>query len=72
MKIIKDPNNQIICQYCHAILEWEENDLRWTHSEPDYYYVKCPCCGASIWMKKNGKLNEIYDRLHNKPNILLA
>ena len=64
MKIIKEHNNQVICNCCHAILEWEPSDLRWTHSEPNYYFIKCPCCGASIWFKETTRLTEMYNSLH--------
>lgn len=66
MKIIKEHNNQVICNCCKAVLEWEDTDLRWTHTEPDYYYVKCPCCESSIWLKTNKRLEAIYNSLHNK------
>ena len=60
MKIIQRNSNQVTCDNCNSVLEWESTDLRWTHTEPDYYYVTCPCCGSAIWIKQNERLNRLW------------
>ena len=66
MKVIKEiPKNYLTCTKCGSYLEWEPKDLRWTHTEPDEYYVKCPVCGEILFIKSTPELDEMYNRLHS-------
>lgn len=61
MKVIANGNtNQVECEKCHAKLEFDKYDLRWTHTEEDYYYVECPICHEMIWLKSTKELDQMY------------
>lgn len=64
MKILDLPPNRmdtVVCHNCGAKLQYSGEDLRWTHTECEYYYVVCPCCHSNIFIKGN----EILDRLYH-------
>ena len=59
MKVIANGNtNQVECEKCHAKLEFDKYDLRWTHTEEDYYYIECPICHEMIWLKSTKELDQ--------------
>lgn len=61
MKIIGIENPNIVtCGKCNVKLEYNAFDLQWTHTEPNYYYVKCPLCGEIIWVESNERTDQMY------------
>lgn len=52
-------HNEITCE-CGTKLRYEPNDLKWTHNEPDCYYVTCPVCGRNHFIDSTPELDEEY------------
>lgn len=63
MKIIKQPNNHVICERCNAELEFRPDDVFTAVKgmlNTRYKAIKCPCCGNIIEV-----YNELYKKLYN-------
>lgn len=48
------------CRNCHSEILVEKGDLMWTHTEEDCYYVNCPICGETIWLRANDFYNRMF------------
>ena len=61
MEIIKfGIPNTVTCDCCHTELRYNKHDLQWTHTEENYYYIKCPVCGAIVWIPGDEKHDKMY------------
>lgn len=61
VKILDQKHRQITCPHCNIQLEWSDRDIRWTHNEPDYYFITCPVCGKTVWLEKNQWTEEAWN-----------
>ena len=66
MKIIKRGRieHYTRCEYCGTEMIFDANDLQWTHTEPEYYFVTCPVCGMRVWMKSTPELDALWRSIH--------
>ena len=60
MKILEFGKNEVKCDHCGAKLQYTANDIRWSHTEPTYYYVVCPVCHTVIWLEATEELNNMW------------
>lgn len=67
MKILRrGSNKKIECDDCHSLLEFDAYDLKWSHTEPNMYYIICPVCHRTIWLQATMELDEMYkDNIKN-------
>lgn len=49
MKILENNFGKIRCECCDSVFQLEKGDLKWSHTEEDQYYFKCPICGQLKW-----------------------
>ena len=73
MEVVKIGNPNIrVCDCCHTELKYDKYDLQWTHTEEDYYYIKCPICGAIVWIpgdeRRHQMFKEAWDERRAKEN----
>lgn len=61
MEVVKIGNPNIcVCECCHTELKYNKYDLQWTHTEGDYYYIKCPICGDIVWVPGDERHHRMY------------
>ena len=61
MEVVKIGNPNIrVCDCCHTELKYDKYDLQWTHTEEDYYYIKCPNCGAIVWIPGDERHHQMF------------
>ena len=68
MEIIKRGriDNFARCEKCGTEMRYNANDLRWTHTEEDYYYVTCPVCGKTVWIERTPETDAMWASVHGK------
>ena len=54
------------CQHCCSVVSYDYNDLKWSHTDEDDYYLVCPKCGNYIWLNGNDELDEMWKKQWNE------
>ena len=50
MRVIKGPTEEVICDYCNAVIEIYLNDIQEDYDGMCKYplYIYCPCCDEIV------------------------